>query len=161
MARLPAREPYVEVQLHTTLHHYEASLATWAVHYYAGYFTNNSVGPSCEACMWFVTAPEVPGEMLLEITGTHAVPPPWTTPRETWYSYRVHAIDADASMGYSVTNMPTYIRFANKEIQNSTEYLFTFYCDTVWLCIEERRDAYLSLFYGLDLPEGYTAIPAK
>lgn len=156
---LAGNATFFEVLPRTLLHQTEASLATWTVGYYATALNQTEPTLFCQGCRWLIPTQAKPETMVLEILGQHAVPNPVTGDTEAYYVYGGRNVTTEDTLFGSAENLPVNHVFASSDVGKYREFLTMYFCDFYWVCVNEKRDLWVTLFYGAPAPEGYTAVP--
>jgi hypothetical protein len=106
--------------------------------------------------VWNVTAREPPSHVLIEVAGQHAVPHPGGRDVEN-----VTVVDRSTGSAIRQADVPLggRVNFTKAQLNRAHDLQLRFLCDPDWFCHEERREVWVTLFYGMDIPEGYTALP--
>ncbi len=164
---LPVFEPHI-----TSLPH------TFIIH--AGVFGTSLAGgntTSCESCEWIPEIEPDPSVILVEIQGQHTVEHPLKPDGLAVFIYKNGNSDATIrSCGWvgadydpPCLRLPiremynqTYLDSAEPDDEPLTEIRFWQWCDPHWVCVEERYDEWLTLFYDTPesvVPQDYSAFP--
>ena len=160
------KESYLLVYPHTALHHVGGfTYISWAVN-----MTNQPL--SCSGCVWIAGGGGVPTQYLLEISRTHTVPSVAKPAGEHYWIFResqgggkidecllATTYQAD---GGARCFLPIRLPFNETVVAKTKRFWHQIMCDFHWVCVEERREIYVTLFYndpGGEVPKDYSAKP--
>lgn len=149
MPTLIVDRPSIEVVPHTVLHHVGFADADQAAQ-------TLGQGATCEACVMNLTAFAPPDHLVVEVFGKHAVHNPLGDAEYV----RVVNVANGTAITQGNRRLPVYLDLNATALKGATSFQLWFLCESSWVCEEERRDVWVSVFYGQEVPEGYTANPA-
>lgn len=154
LAKLPDQRSRRSPFPHDSLHIASESIVTALV---------NSTGatPTCQSCTWVVRGEEVPTFLLIEIFGAHTVKNP-DGDKET---YRLFAnTTSEEKLLYEGLDerLPVRKLLNATQINGTKTFWIQLLCETAWVCAQEARETWITLFYDTDRDEiasDYTARP--
>lgn len=173
MLRLLAiTEPRVVVLPRSTLIHYGAPGQNFVQAFTPGSCSDN--------CTWWVPVPSDVDHVVLEVAGKHAVPHPmgWDGLYVDVKGYPANGTDfrtlffcsggpylglrADCHrLPMNLHFPPTKLHDQNETVADVARLKIPFSCEPSWVCVEERYEAFASLFYDWEgeIPPDYSAQP--
>jgi hypothetical protein len=156
---LAGNQAFVEVLSHSLLHNYEASMVTWTVGYYSAVLNQSELTAVCTGCRWTWATVEKAETIVVEILGRHSVPDPVYGNMEAFYFYGNKTIATETTIFGTSVALPSNQVFGPTAVSKYHEFLTLFFCHYYWVCVQEGRDVWVSIFHGAPSPEGYTALP--
>lgn len=155
--------PYHDVYPHVALHHFGAGI------YLSWQFGLQNISAACESCHWRVNAATAPSYLVWELEGRHTVPAVAMPASEAWWMFRdgegeaATAIYECGGTGQSSEEcrLPYFKTIMDDTMIGKTkDFRQQIMCDYYWMCIEERRNVWITLFHNTEeLDPEYTARP--
>jgi hypothetical protein len=113
-------------------------------------------GGGCQSCIWSVNVTEPPRALLFEVFGQHTVHHP-LNPDQEYVTIQDNATSEYLRNGFF--RLPARLNATSEKIGKTHDLKFRVWCDGSWVCFQERRETWLTLFFNMDIPDGYSAVP--
>jgi hypothetical protein len=156
LVALVVQEPFVQLLNHVAIHHVSSGYVDFGTVYYA----NATFETQCEKCRWLFNVGARPDAMLIEIFGAKTVKNPAAKDSEFIYLYGNNSVETADFIYYGTEYMPSKRGFTGGNVTRYTQFNLMLLCDLTWICFEEKRDVWVSVFHDAEIPVGYSARPA-
>lgn len=113
--------------------------------------------PQCTGCQWTVNTTGIAQYLLVEIHGKHTYSHPLTKDRD---HFNVNELPSRRSVGpYGYMTLPIEYSLNETQIKEATSMVMWLRCDFEWFCYQEKREAWVTAFHFMAIPDGFTAFP--